>query len=102
MPAVAAISPGLRTFNDRALFIEYTGEAREVEGREYPCCTNSKGVPPKQVVFGTTARKNFNNIVVSDDDEDEAEVDDDLFFNDEDEENLSDLENIEPTNEDEE
>ena len=28
-------------FNDRALFVEYTGEAKEIDGREYPSCTNS-------------------------------------------------------------
>jgi hypothetical protein len=90
-------------FNDRAFFIEYTGEVEEIDGREYPSCTNSKGVPPKQVVFGGTSRKSFNNIVVSDEEEEEEpEVDDDLFFNGEDEENLSDFENIEPPLEDEE
>jgi hypothetical protein len=89
-------------FNDRSLFIEYTGEEEEIDGREYPCCTNSKGVPPKQVLFGSSTRKNFNNIVVSDEEEDEPEVDEDLFFNGEDDENLSDFENIEPTIEDEE
>jgi hypothetical protein len=89
-------------FNDRALFIEYTGESKEITGREYPSCTNSKGIPPKQVVFGASSRKNFNNIVVSDEEEDEPEVDEDLFFNGEDEENLSGFENIEPLNEEEE
>jgi hypothetical protein len=89
-------------FNDRALFIEYTGEAKEIDGREYPSCTNSKGVPPKQVVFGASTRKSFSNIVVSDEEEDEPEVDDDLFFNGEDDEDLSDFENIEPLTEDEE
>ena len=89
-------------FNDRSLFIEYNGETKEIDGREYPSCTNSKGVPPRQVVFGATTRKNFNNIVVSDEEEDEPEVDDDLFFNGEDDENLSDFENIEPLNEEEE
>jgi hypothetical protein len=89
-------------FNDRAFFIEYTGETKEIDGREYPCCTNSKSIPPKQIVFGASSRKNFNNIVVSDEEEDEPEVDDDLFFNGEDDDNLSDFENIEPPIEDEE
>jgi hypothetical protein len=90
-------------FNERALFIEYTGETKEVEGREYPCCTNSKGIPPKQVVFGGTTRKLYNNIVVTDDDEDEDEPDvDDLFLNGDDEENLPDFENDEIPNEEEE
>jgi len=76
-------------FNDRALFVEYTGETKEIEDREYPICTNSKGIPPKQVVFGTSSRKLYNNIVVSDDDEDEDEPEvDDLFLNGEDEEAL--------------
>jgi len=90
-------------FNDRGLFVEYTGESKEVSGLEYPVCTNSKGVPPKQVVFGSSSRKLYNNIVVSDEDEeeDEAEVDD-LFLNSEDEESLPDFENEEPQNEEEE
>jgi hypothetical protein len=89
-------------FNDRALFIEYTGEAKEVEGRELPNCTNSKGVPPKQVIFGSSSRKLYNNIVVSDeDDEDEPEVDE-LFLGEDDDESLPDFENIDTLSEDEE
>lgn len=91
-------------FNDRALYIEYTSEAKEIEGREYPVCTNSKGVPPKQVVFGSSSRKLYNLIVVSDDeneDDDEPEVDD-LFLNSEDEDSLPDFENIDNLNEDDE
>lgn len=89
-------------FNERALFIEYTGETKEVSDREYPVCTNSKGVPPKQVVFGGGARKNFNNFVVTEEEEDiEPEVDD-LFFNGDDEETLGDLENIDTLNEEDE
>ena len=89
-------------FNERSLFVEYTGESIDIEGREYPSCTNSKGVPPKQVIFGGTTRKLYNNIVVSnDEDEDEPEVDD-LFLNGDDEEPLPDFENIENLNEDEE
>ncbi|HNR42259.1 MAG TPA: hypothetical protein PKL65_08510 [Bacteroidales bacterium] len=91
-------------FNDRALYIEYTSEAKEIEGREYPVCTNSKGVPPKQVVFGSSSRKLYNLIVVSDDeneDDDEPEVDD-LFLNGEDEDSLPDFENIDNLNEDDE
>jgi hypothetical protein len=89
-------------FNERALFVEYTGEAKEVDGREYPLCTNSKGLPPKQVIFGGSTRKLYNNIVVSDeDDEDTPEVDD-LFLEGEDEEPLPDFENIENLGDDEE
>jgi hypothetical protein len=91
-------------FNERALFIEYTGESEEIDGREYPNCANSKGIPPKQVVFGATTRKNFTNIVVADEEEEddvEPEVDD-LFFNGEDEENLGDFENIDTLNEEDE
>ncbi len=89
-------------FNDRALFIEYTGESKEDEGREFPNCTNSKGVPPKQVIFGSSSRKLYNNIIVSDDDdEDEPEVDD-LFLGEDDDESLPDFENIDTLNEDEE
>jgi hypothetical protein len=92
-------------FNERSLFVEYTGEAKEVEGRDYPSCTNSKGIPPKQVIFGGTSRKLYNNIVVSVDDDDDDEVEpevDDLFLNGDDEETLPDFENIENLNEDEE
>jgi hypothetical protein len=90
-------------FNDRALFIEYTGEAKEIEGRELPICSNSKGVPPKQVIFGGTARKLYNNIVVSDDDEDDDEPEvDDLFLGEDDDESLPDFENIDNLNEEEE
>jgi len=90
-------------FNDRGLFIEYTGEAKEIDDREYPICTNSKGIPPKQVVFGGTARKLYNNIIVSDDedDEDEPEVDE-LFLNGDDEEPLPDFDSIDNINEEEE
>jgi hypothetical protein len=85
-------------FNERALFVEYTGETKEINGRDYPICTNSKGVPPKQVVFESTSRKNFNNIIVSEEEEDEAGVDDDLFFDGEDDESLSDFEKIDTAN----
>jgi hypothetical protein len=92
-------------FNERGLFVEYTGEFKEISGQEYPLCTNSKGVPPKQVIFGSSSRKLYNNIVLSDededDDEDETEVDD-LFLNSEDEESLPDFENEEPLSEEEE
>jgi hypothetical protein len=89
-------------FNERALFVEYTGEVKEIDGREYPSCTNSKGIPPKQVVFGGSSRKLYNNIVVSEEeDEDEPEVDD-LFLNGDDEETLPDFENTDNLNEEEE
>ncbi len=92
-------------FNDRALFVEYTGEAKEKEDREYPMCTNSKGIPPKQVVFGSRSRTLYNNIVVSDDDDDDddegPEVDD-LFLNGNDDESLPDFENLETLEEEEE
>lgn len=90
-------------FNERSLFVEYTGELKEIDGREYPSCINSKGIPPKQVIFGSSSRKLYNNIVVSDDDEDEDEPEvDDLFLNGDDEETLPDFENEEPPIEDEE
>jgi len=89
-------------FNERALFVEYTGETKEIDGRELPACTNSKGVPPKQVVFGGNTRKLYNNIVVSiDEDEDEPE-EDELFLNGDDEDTLPDFENIDNLNDDEE
>ena len=91
-------------FNDRALFVEYTGEANEIDGREYPSCTNSKGIAPKQVVFGGSSRKLYNNIIVSDDDDiddDDAEVDE-LFLNGDDEDSLPDFDTIDNLSEDEE
>ncbi len=79
-------------FNERGLFIEYTGEVDEVRGREYPACTNSKGIPPKQIIFGGGARKKYNNLVVAEEEE-EAEIDD-LYFNSEDEDSLPDFDTI--------
>jgi hypothetical protein len=89
-------------FNDRSLFIEYTGETKEDEERDLPACTNSKGVPPKQVIFGSSSRKLYNNIVVSDDDDDDEPEVDDLFLGEDDDESLPDFENIENMGEDEE
>ncbi|MBE3086745.1 MAG: hypothetical protein IMZ64_11075 [Bacteroidetes bacterium] len=90
-------------FNERSLFVEYTGESKEIDCREYPSCTNSKGIPPKQVVFGGSSRKLYNNIVVTEDDEDEVEPEvDSIFLNGDDEDPLPDFENIENLNEDEE
>ena len=89
-------------FNERALFVEYTGEVKEVDGREYPLCMNSKGLPPKQVIFGGATRKLYNNIVVSDDEDEDVPEADDLFLNGEDEEPLPDFENIDNLNEEEE
>jgi hypothetical protein len=92
-------------FNDRALFVEYVGEANEEDDREYPLCTNSKGLPPKQVTFGGVARKKYNILVVTDEDDDDVEeevVDDEIFFEGEDEEDFSEFDNIEKTDEEEE
>ena len=91
-------------FNERGLFIEYTGETKESDGREYPACTNSKGIPPKQVVFGSSAaRKNFSNFVVDDEEEEDIEPEvDDLFLEGENEEGLGDFENLESSEEEEE
>ena len=81
-------------FNERGLFVEYTGEENEIDGREYPSCTNSKGIPPKQVIFGSSSRKLYNNIIVSDDDEDEDDEEvDDLFLDSDNDEPLGGLEN---------
>jgi len=90
-------------FNERGLFVEYTGEAPEVDGREYPVCTNSKGIPPKQVVFGSSTRKLHNNIIVTDDEEEDDEPDvDDIFLKTDDDDALPDFENIEGLIEEEE
>jgi hypothetical protein len=85
-------------FNDRALFVEYVGETKEDENMEYPICTNSKGLPPKQVSFGGVARKKYNNLVVTDDEDDEIDeevIDDEIFFDSEDEEGLSEFDSAE-------
>lgn len=87
-------------FNDRALFIEYVGESKEIEEREYPLCTNSKGLPPKQVTFGGVSRKKYNNLIVTDDEEEEV-VDDEIFFDSEDDESLGEFDNIENVEEEE-
>ena len=94
-------------FNDRALYVEYVGEFKEEDDKEYPVCINSKGLPPKQVTFGGVSRKKYNNLVVTDDDDDddmvdEEVVDDDIFFDGEDEDDLSDFDNIGHGDEDEE
>ncbi len=93
-------------FNDRALFVEYVGEVQEDEARDYPACTNSKGLPPKQVTFGGVSRKKYTNIVVADDDDDDVEVDEDvvddeIFFEGDDEDSLSDFDSIENIDEEE-
>ncbi len=88
-------------FNDRALFIEYVGESKEDEDMEYPICTISKGLPPKQVTFGAVTRKKYNNLVVTDEDEEEL-IDDEIFLDSEDEEGLTDFEeNVESAGEEE-
>lgn len=90
-------------FNDRALYIEYVGEVKEEEGMDYPACTSSKGLPPKQVTFGGVARKKYNNLVVTDDDDDDDDdevVDDEIFFNAEDEEGLSEFDNLDSMDDD--
>jgi hypothetical protein len=87
-------------FNERALFIEYVGESKEIDGKEYPNCSNSKGLPPKQVVFGGVSSKKFSNLIVGDDDEEEV-LDDEIFFDGDDEEGLSEFDNIENTEEEE-
>ena len=78
-------------FNERGLFIEYIGEAEEDTRKDLPACTNSKGIPPKQVVFGgRSSGKLYNNIVVSDDEDDEDIVDD-FFLSENDEDSLPDF-----------
>jgi len=79
-------------FNERALFIEYTGESKEEDGREYPACVNSKGIPPKQVVFGSKTRKNFNTLLIDDEEEAEELEVDDLFLEGEEAEDLDEFE----------
>lgn len=88
-------------FNERALFIEYIGEVKPVEGREYPVCTNSKGLPPKQVVFGATGTKKFAPILIDYDEEENELVVDDIFFNGDAEEGLGDFDTFEHQEEEE-
>jgi hypothetical protein len=90
-------------FNERALFVEYIGESEEIEDIDYPVCTNSKGLPPKQVVFGASSRGLYNSIVVSDDDDDDDDDDteiDDLLLNGNNDEALGDFENDDILDED--
>ncbi|HOK26221.1 MAG TPA: hypothetical protein P5320_05745 [Bacteroidales bacterium] len=88
-------------FNERALFIEYVGDAKEVEGRQYPVCTNSKGLPPKQIVFGTGSRRNLSPLTI-DDEEEEEDIDvDDVFFNGDEDEGLGDFESFDQAEEEE-
>ena len=87
-------------FNERVLFVEYVGEEEEIDGREYPSCTSSKGVPPKQVIFSGNSRKPYNNIVVSDEDDDDETDVDELFLNGKDEDDMSDFEEIDNLGED--
>jgi len=79
-------------FNERGLLFEFVGEIKEDDSKDLPACTNSQGIPPKQVVFGgKSSRKQSNTIVVSDDDDDIGvdieEIDDveDYFLNADDE-----------------
>jgi hypothetical protein len=91
-------------FNDRALFVEYVGEAKEDDNMEYPICINSKGLPPKQVSFGGVARKKYNNLIVTDDEDDEIDeevIDDEIFFDSADEEGLSEFDSTETAEEEE-
>jgi len=91
-------------FNDRALYVEYVGEFKEDEEREYPICINSKGLPPKQVTFGGVARKKYNNLVVTDDDDDDIDeevVDDEIFFDGEDDDDLSEFDSTDSLEEEE-
>jgi len=87
-------------FNDRALFIEYVGEAEEDDDKDYPVCTSSKGLAPKQVTFGAVTRKKANNLVMTDDEEDEDLIDDEIFLDSSDEEGLTETEEEEDDFED--
>ena len=60
-------------FNERAFFIECIGPTDEIEGREYPICTQSKGRPPKQVVFSDFTHVDLPKLT---EDEDEKGMDD--------------------------
>ncbi len=77
-------------FNNRALYIEFTGEDDIVEGREYPVCTNSRGAPPKQITFGKGRVGGGTRSVISDDEDD----DDSGIYFDTDNEDMSGFSNI--------
>jgi len=70
-------------FNERVFFIENIGTVPEIEGREYPLCTNSHGAPPPQIVSSSSS-----GIDISDDDYSDNDI-----LPDEDTE-LPDFENI--------
>ncbi|MDX2415431.1 MAG: hypothetical protein QNK33_09600, partial [Bacteroidales bacterium] len=53
-------------FNERALFIECIGEVDLIVGREYPICSQSKGLPPKQLVINEFNDIDFSNDDISD------------------------------------
>lgn len=88
-------------FNERGLYIEYVGEIKEDPDQEYPLCTASKGLPPKQVTFGGISRKKYNNLVVADDDDEDDVIDDEILFDSDDEEGLSEFDNMDGMEEDE-
>jgi Plasmid pRiA4b ORF-3-like protein len=87
-------------FNERGLFVEYFREEEEIEGKEYPSCTSSKGMPPKQVIISSSSRKPYNNIVVSDDDDDDIRDVDEIFLNGKDDDDMAGFEGMENLEED--
>ena len=89
-------------FNERSLFVEYTGETKESTGKDLPACTNAKGIPPKQVVFGSKSSHNlYNNIIVSGDYEEDIDEIDDLYIDEDDEDALSDFADFDGINDEE-
>ena len=77
-------------FNERALFIEFVGETDEIEGREYPICIQSHGLPPKQILFNGFTNSSFDGDVSFDgDDIDDSE------FSGEEGDDLPEFENLE-------
>ena len=90
-------------FNGRGLFVEFTGETKESTGKDLPACTNAKGIPPKQVVFGGKSSRNlYNDIIVSDDFEEDIDDIDELYLDDDDENALSDFVSFDGISEEEE
>lgn len=79
-------------FNERVFFIENVGTAPEIEGREYPLCTNSHGTPPPQII--SSGSSDFSGIDISDDDYSDNDILPDEESDLPDFENIDDFEEI--------
>jgi len=55
-------------FNERAFFIECLGTTAEIEGREYPVCSQSHGRPPMQLVISDISHDELSKSFETDND----------------------------------